>query len=62
MWEWGVVSCCRLLGVISFVLKVRSWSGNDAPVNLYQMSVILCLDKKGKSQAAVFTQQYPSPG
>ena len=52
MWEWGVVSCCRLLGVISFVLKVRSWSGNDAPVNLYQMNVILCANKKGQSLKA----------
>ena len=62
MCEWGVASCCRLLGVRSFVLKIRSWSGNDVPVNLYQMNVILCLDKKGKSQAAAFTQQYSSPG
>ena len=43
-----MVSCCRLLGVRSFVLKVRSWSGNDVPVNLYQMNVILCPDEKGK--------------
>ena len=25
---------CRLLGVIPFVLKVRSWSGNEFPINL----------------------------
>ena len=49
-------------GVRSFVLKVRSWSGNDVLVNLYQLNVVLCLDKKGKSQATAFTQQYPSPG
>ena len=27
-----VVSCYRLLGVRSFVLEVRSWSGNDVPI------------------------------
>ena len=52
----GVVSCCRLLGVRSFVLKVRSWSGNDVPVYLYQMNVILCPDQKGQSPKA-----QPSP-
>ena len=49
-------------GVRSFVPKVRSWSGNDVLVNLYQLNVVLCLDKKGKSQATAFTQQYSSPG
>ena len=48
----GVVSCCRLLGVRSFVLKVKSWSANDVPVNLYQMNVILCPDEKGQSPKA----------
>ena len=43
---------CRLLGVRPFVLKVRSWSGNDVPVNLYQKNVILCPDKKGQSPKA----------
>ena len=43
---------CRLLGVRPFVLKVRSWSGNDVPVNLYQMNVILSPDKKGQSLKA----------
>ena len=52
----GVVSCHRLLGVSSFVLEVRSWSGNDVPVNLYQMNVILCPDQKGQSPKA-----QPSP-
>ena len=32
----GVVSCCKLLGVTSFVLEVRSRSGQDVPVNLHQ--------------------------
>ena len=41
-----MVSCCRLLGVRSLVLQVRSWSGSDDLVNLYQMNVILCADKK----------------
>ena len=27
-----MVSCCKLLGVRSFVLEVRSWSGHDVPV------------------------------
>ena len=42
----------RLLGVRPFVLKVRSRSGNDVPVNLYQMNVSLCPDKKGQSLKA----------
>ena len=45
----GMVSCYRLLGVRSFVLEVRSWSGNDVPENLYQMNVILSPDQKGQS-------------
>ena len=44
----GMVSCCRPLGVRSFVLKVRSWSANDVPVNLYQMNVFSVLTRKGK--------------
>ena len=48
----GVVSCCRLLGVRSFVLEVQSWSGHDVPVNLYQMNFILRPDKKGQSPKA----------
>ena len=52
MLERVEVSCCRLLGARAFVLKVRSWSGNDVPVNLYQMNVILCADKKGQSLKA----------
>ena len=47
-----MVSCYRLLGVRSFVLKVRSWSDNDVPENLYQMNIILCLDQKGQSPKA----------
>ena len=43
-----VVSCYKLLDVRSFVLEVRSWSGNDVPVNLYQTNVIPCSDKKGQ--------------
>ena len=49
MLERVEASCCRLLGVRPFVLKVRSWSGNEVPVNLYQMNVILCANKKGQS-------------
>ena len=44
-----MVSCCRVLSVRSFVPEVRSWSDNDNPVNLYQLNVILCLEKKGRS-------------
>ena len=47
-----MVSCCRLLGVRFFVLEVRSWSGNDVLVILYQMNVILCSDKKGQGLKA----------
>ena len=42
------MSCCKLLGIRSFVLEVRSWSGNDGPVNLYQTNVISVLTKKGQ--------------
>ena len=52
-----MVSCCRLLGVRFFVLEVRSWSGNDVLVILYQMNVILCSDKKGQGPKA---QLFPS--
>ena len=52
MLERVEASCCRLLGVRPFVLKVRSWSGNEVPVNLYQMNVILCANKKGQSLKA----------
>ena len=45
----GTVGCCRLLGVRSFVFEVWSRSGNDVPINLYQMNVILCPDQKGQS-------------
>ena len=43
-----MISCCRFLDIRSFVPEVRSWSGNDVPVNLYQTNVILCPDKKGQ--------------
>ena len=48
-----MVSCSKLLGVRSFVLEVRSWSGNHVPINLYQMNVILCLYKKGQGTKAL---------
>ena len=47
-----MVSCCRLLGVRSFVLEVQSWSGNNVCVNLYQMNVILFPDQTGQSPKA----------
>ena len=47
-----VVNCCRLLGVRSSVLEVRSWSANHVPVNLCKINVILCPDKKGQSPKA----------
>ena len=34
------------------LLKSGSQSGNDVPVNLYKMNVILCPDKKGQSPKA----------
>ena len=45
---------CKFLGVRSFVLKVRSRSGNDGPVNLHPTNVILCSDKKGQGPKAQF--------
>ena len=47
-----MVSCCKLLGVRSFVLGVRLWSGNDVPVNLYQKDFILCSYRKGPGPKA----------
>ena len=43
-----MVSCCKLLGVRSFVLEVRSLSGNNVPVNLYQTMLFSVLTRKGK--------------
>ena len=43
-----MVGCCKLLGVSSFVLEVRSKSGKAIPVNLHQTNVTLCSDKKGE--------------
>ena len=45
----GVVGCCRLLHVRFFVLEVWSWSGNNVPINFYQMTVILSPEQKGQS-------------
>ena len=47
-----MVRCCRLLGVRFFVLEIRSWSGNDVLLILYQMNAILCSDKKGQGPKA----------
>ena len=50
-------------GVRTFVLEVRSWSGNDFPVNLYKTSAILCSDQeRTKSQDTAFTLRGSSPG
>ena len=35
-----MVSCYRILAVTSFVLKVRSCSGNNVPIYLYQINVV----------------------
>ena len=47
-----MVSYCQLLGVRSFVLEARSWSGKDVPVNLHQMNAILCSNKNGQGPKA----------
>ena len=47
-----MVRCCRLLGVRFFVLEIRSWSGNDVLLILYQMNAILCSDKKVQGHKA----------
>ena len=49
---WLVVANFKLLGVRSFVLEVRSWSGNNVPVNFCQTNVFLCPDKKGQGPKA----------
>ena len=40
MSERVVVSCYRIFAVTTFVLKVRSWSGNNVPIYLYKMNVV----------------------
>ena len=40
-------SCCKHLSVKAFALQVRSWSGNQVPINLHQMNVILWQEKPG---------------
>ena len=65
-----VVGCGRPLGVRSFVLEVRSWSGNKVPVNLHHTNVLLCSDKKGHglrthtslSEVAVLAEEQGSAG
>ena len=56
MSERVVVSCYRILAVTSFVLKVRSWSGNNVPIYLYQINVVFfyhsCPVKRGQSLKA----------
>lgn len=52
----GRVSCCKRLGGRACVPEIRSRSGNDAPVNLHQVNIMLCSDKKGHSP-----QAQPSP-
>ena len=52
------MDCCRLLGVRSFVLEVRSWAGNDVPINLFLMNVIVCSGKEQSPKA----QFSPSKG
>ena len=48
----SVVSRYRLLCIRAFVLEVRSWSGNDVPINFYQTNIILCSDRKGPGSKA----------
>lgn len=43
-----MVSCCRLLGVWSFVLEVRSESDNDVSINFHQTNITFCLTRKNK--------------
>ena len=38
--------CCQHFGGRACVPEVRSQSGNDAPVNLHRVTIILCSDKK----------------
>ena len=47
-----MVGSCKHLGVRPFVLEVRSWSGNEVPVNLHQTNDLLCPDKDGQGPKA----------
>ena len=51
-----MVSCCRLLGVRSFVPEVRSPAGHSVPLNLHQNKCYLCSDEKEQGPKA-----QPSP-
>ena len=65
MLERVVVSSYRLLGVTSFVLKVMSWSGNNVPIYLYQVSLIFyhsCPVKRGQSLKAQLSLEMSHPG
>ena len=57
-WAWWVVVDFLFR---SLVPEVRSWSGNDVPVNLYQMNV-LSWPERAKLQGTTCTLQGPSPG
>ena len=63
MSERVVVSCYRILAVTSFVLKVRSWSGNNVPIYLYQMNVVflsfLPCQERAKYKGTTFTLKCP---
>ena len=52
-------SCCKGLSVRVFALQVRSWSGDHVPINLHQMNVILCPDKKGQVPRQLLPRRSP---
>ena len=43
-----MVSCCKFLGVRSFVPEVRSQSGHDVSVNLTKEMLISVLTRKAR--------------
>lgn len=46
--EGSVVSPCRLPCIRAFVLEVRSWSGNDVPINSTKQTLSFVLTGKGQ--------------
>ena len=43
----GHSCCCQQLGVRSFVLEVRPWSGKDVTINLHKQMLFSVLTRKG---------------
>ena len=50
--EGHVVVASKVLGVSSFFIEVRSWSGKSVSIHRHQINVTLCSDEKGQGPKA----------